>query len=49
MEKYTNLPDEKLAAEDDKDKEALIRQQVEFHKKLANKRREEKDDKSRLG
>jgi hypothetical protein len=48
MEKYTNLPDEKLAAEEDKDKEALIRQQVEFHKNLANKRRENEDDKSRV-
>lgn len=47
MNKYTNLPDDKLAAEEDKEKEELLRQQVEFHKKLANKR-EETNDKPRI-
>lgn len=46
MDKYTNLTVDKLASEEDKEKEDLLRQQVEFHKKLANKR-EEQNDKSR--
>jgi hypothetical protein len=48
MDKYTSLPTDKLASEHDAEKEVLLRQQIDLHKKLANKRSGKEDnDKSR--
>lgn len=47
MDKYTALPNEKQASVEDAEREAILRAQVEFQKKLASQKESEHKDANR--